>query len=215
MLDVGAARCQGWKSMVPRFAPRRRRQLGHAELVGVPPGREGDPGGLDPVGPLLGHALLVDRLALGAVRMALELGGPLVQRAHDTFAHREVVPDEVGLVPPRARKEDLVRVRNLDDPVPDRQFDVWRRHQSSPRSPATVGGQLGEVSEERPPVSAPDESSPVLDDAAEAVPFWLVLPAVCGRQLGHELGLHRREGQARVWFIHLFSVPRSFFSFIF
>src|ERR671933_2975068 len=53
--------------------PRDLRELGDAELVCVPARREADPRGLDPVGPLLRHALLVDRLPLGAVRMPLEL----------------------------------------------------------------------------------------------------------------------------------------------
>ena len=91
--------------------PDDLRELGHAELVGVPPRGEGDAGGLDPVGPLLGHALLVDLLALDPVREAAELRRPLVQRAHDPLADREVVVDEVALRLPGCREQHLVGVR--------------------------------------------------------------------------------------------------------
>ena len=55
--------------------PGDLRQLRHAELVGVPAGGEGDARDLDPVRPLLGHPLLVDHLALDAVREAPKLVG--------------------------------------------------------------------------------------------------------------------------------------------
>ena len=103
--------------------PGHVRQLGHAELVRVPSGRERHPGGLDPLGPLLGHALLIDRLSFGAVRMALQLCRTLVQRPHDAVADREVVLDEVELRFPTRAKEDLVRVRHLDDPLADLELD--------------------------------------------------------------------------------------------
>ena len=95
--------------------PGDLRDLGDAELVGVPAGRERDARRLDPLGPLLGHALLVDHLALDAVREAAQLRRPLVERAHDPLADREVVVDEVALRLLPRRKEHLVRVRHLDD----------------------------------------------------------------------------------------------------
>ena len=59
--------------------------------------------------------------------------------------------------------------------------------------------QLGEVAEQRALVPRPERelAAVVLEHAAEAVPLRLVLPAVAGRQLAHELGLHRRE--RHVW----------------
>src|SRR6185369_11916290 len=62
---------------------------------------------------------------------------------------------------------------------------------------------LGEVAEQRPFLAGPERelAAVVLEHAAEAVPLRLVLPAVAGRQLGDELGLHGREGD--VWAGHL------------
>jgi hypothetical protein len=47
--------------------PRDLRHLGDAELVCVPAGRERHPRRLHPLGPLLGHPLLVDHLALDPI----------------------------------------------------------------------------------------------------------------------------------------------------
>ena len=77
--------------------PGDLRDLGHAELVGVPAGRERDARRLDPLGPLLGHPLLVDHLALDPVREAAQLRRALVERADDAVADREVVLDEIEL----------------------------------------------------------------------------------------------------------------------
>jgi hypothetical protein len=104
------------------------RDLGHAELVRVAPGREGHAGRLDPLGPLLRHALLVDRFPLGAVRVTLQLRGPLVQRADDPLAHGEVVLDMVELGRLQLPVEDLVRVRDLDGAAIDLELDERRRH---------------------------------------------------------------------------------------
>ena len=74
--------------------------------------------GLDPLRPLLGHALLVDHLALDAVREPPQLRRPLVERAHDPVADREVVADEIQLRLLPRREEHLVGVRHLDDRSP-------------------------------------------------------------------------------------------------
>ena len=108
--------------------PRNLGELGHAELVGMPSGRERDARRLDPLGPLLGHALLVDLLALDPVREAAQLGRPLAQRPHDALADREVVADEVALGVPRGREQHLVGVRDLDDTLPDLDLDERRGH---------------------------------------------------------------------------------------
>ena len=109
--------------------PRDLRKLCHAELVGGAPGGKRDGGGLDPVGPMLGHALLVDRLALGPVRMPLQLRRALVEHADDPLSDREVILDEVELRLAARAKEDLVRVGHLDDARPDLELDERRfRH---------------------------------------------------------------------------------------
>ena len=112
--------------------PRHLRELRDAELVRVPAGGEGDARDLDPVRPLLGHPLLVDHLALDAVRKAAELRRPLAQRPHDPLADREVVADEIELRLAAGRKEHLVGVRHLDDPLPHLELDEGRRHCGKP-----------------------------------------------------------------------------------
>ena len=103
--------------------PGDLRELGDAQLVRVSPRGKRDARDLDPLGPALGDALLVDRLALGAAGVALQLRRPLVESADDPLADREVVADVVELrLPPRG-VVDLVRVRHLDDPLPDLQLD--------------------------------------------------------------------------------------------
>ena len=129
--------------------PGDLRDLGHAELVRMPAGREGHARGLDPLGPLLGHALLVDHLALDAVREAAQLRRPLVERTHDPLADREVVLDQVPLRLLPCRKEHLVRVRHLDGPAADLELDERRRH-----LPETVPRGRFEIRSARPTETA-------------------------------------------------------------
>jgi hypothetical protein len=109
-------------------APHDLRELGDAELVGVPAGREGDAGDLDPLGPLLRHPLLVDLLAPDPVGEPAELRRSLAQRADDALADGDVVVDEVPLRVPGVREEDLVGVRDLDDAPADLELDERRGH---------------------------------------------------------------------------------------
>ena len=130
VLDVAPPRRPGMevdRAEVGR--PRDVRELGHAQLVGGATGREGDGRGLDPVGPVLRHPLLVDRLSLGAVRMPLELRRPLAERSHDPVPDGQVVADEVELRLAARAEEDLVGVRHLDGALPDLELDERRlRH---------------------------------------------------------------------------------------
>ena len=129
VVDVGAPRrprVEVDRCQIGR--PRDLRDLGHAELVRVPAGRERDARGLDPLGTLLRHALLVDRLALGAVGMPLQLCRPLVQRADDPLGHGDVVLDVVELGRLQLPVEDLVRIGHLDRPAADLQLHERRRH---------------------------------------------------------------------------------------
>ena len=91
-------------------------------------------GGLDPVRPLLRHALLPDHLAADALRLPLQLARPLVERAHDPVADADEVLDEVELRLAARRKVDLVRVRDLDDAAADLELDERRRHGPEYRS---------------------------------------------------------------------------------
>ena len=103
-------------------------ELRHAELVGVPAGGERDARRLDPVRAVLGHALLVDGLALGAVGVALELRRTLVQRPHDAVADGHVVPGEVELRLAPVTEEELVRIRQAYEALPDLELDERSRH---------------------------------------------------------------------------------------
>ena len=69
------------------------------------------------------------------------------------------------------------------------------------RQPLTQLRELGEVAQERPGVAAPEVELPsnLLEDAAEAVPFGLVLPVVPLGKLVDELRLHGREGKRARW----------------
>ena len=159
---------QGWKSITARFAAHDDlRELGHAELVGVPAGRERDARRLDPLGPLLGHALLVDLLALDPVGEAAQLRRPLAQRTHDPLADGEVVVDEVALRVPRLGEQHLVGVRDLDEPLPDLDLDERRGHgvtllggpvrpcRAVP-TPLPSGGRRRERTEIPAPIAPPD-----------------------------------------------------------
>ena len=72
------------------------------------------------VGPLLGRALLVERLGLGAVDEALEHDGPIADAAERARRDGEVVADEVELRELRlAREVELRRVRDAHDAAVD------------------------------------------------------------------------------------------------
>src|SRR4029077_2410330 len=126
VLDVAAARRPGMEVDRGEIrGPCDLRRRGDAELVRRPPGRERDGRRLDPVGPVLRHALLVDRLSLGSVRVTLELRRALVQHAHDALPDRKVVADEVELRLAAGAEEDLVGIRHLDGARAD--FELHER----------------------------------------------------------------------------------------
>src|ERR1700704_4986038 len=70
------------------------------------------------------------------------------------------------------------------------------------RQKVTQGARLREIAEQRPTVPAPEcaLAAVVLEDAPEAVPLRLELPAVRVGKLFYELSLHRWEGH--VWSRH-------------
>src|SRR5262249_44117008 len=105
-------------------------------------GRERDSCGLDPLGPLFGHALLVDRLARHAGGKAAELCGALEERSHDALADRDVVLGEVALRLARLREENLVRIRELDGALADLELDERARHGGTLRDDAVPRHEL-------------------------------------------------------------------------
>ena len=111
--------------------PDDLRELRHAELARVSARRERDERYLDPLGALLGNALLVDLLALDPFGEAAELCRSLVERTDDPVADGEVVVDEVALRVPRVGEQHLVRVRHADDPCADLELDEGRGHSGS------------------------------------------------------------------------------------
>lgn len=80
----------------------------------VRPLGEDDVHGVEPVRVRVGHALLVEEVALDAVRVALHLHGPARDVVERVRREVDVVVDEVAFRQPRLGKEDLVRVRDGD-----------------------------------------------------------------------------------------------------
>jgi hypothetical protein len=78
------------------------------------PAREGECRGLEPLGRPLGHALLEEELAAGAVDEALHRPRPLPQLDNRRFFYCEVVLGDVELGVARLGEEHLVRVGEPD-----------------------------------------------------------------------------------------------------
>src|SRR2546425_8748528 len=143
-----------------------------------------------------------DRREPEAGGLALELRaavgeGPLV---HGLAAPEEDVERDVGgrrlrgeLADPRLRgvQAHLHRVEVESPAELDDDLSVERRVRWKQRSQRA---ELGEIAEERTAVAAPESelAAVVLQNAAEAIPLRLVLPAVSCGQLFDELRLHRR-----------------------
>ncbi len=69
---------------------------------------------VDEVGMLRRHALLVEELALDAVREALHVERPAAEMGESLLGHADVVGDEIALRQSPLREEQLVGVRDLD-----------------------------------------------------------------------------------------------------
>ena len=98
------------------------------DLVGGPPGREGQRRGPDELGQVLRRPLLEERLAGGAVDEALERHRPAAGAAQRALGDRQVVLDEVELGVARLREVDLARVRDRHLAPVDREDLLLRRH---------------------------------------------------------------------------------------
>ena len=89
-----------------------RRVVDH-DLFGGAPRWKRERHRAQPRGPLLGRALLVERLALGAVHETLQHDRAIADAAQRAIGDREVVADDVELREPRLRAEiGLARVRD-------------------------------------------------------------------------------------------------------
>ena len=77
--------------------PGEARRVVDDDLLGGAARRERQRHGAQPVRPLLGRALLVERLALGAVDEALEHDRPIADAGERARRDRQVVADEVEL----------------------------------------------------------------------------------------------------------------------
>jgi hypothetical protein len=118
------------------------RDLGHAELVRVTAGRKAHAGRLDPVGSLLGHPFLVDRLALRPVRVSLELGRSVVEGPHDPVGDGDVVLDEVELRLPALGEEDLVWIGDANGTLSHLELDERRPAHGRQNRPTSAPGSI-------------------------------------------------------------------------
>ena len=81
--------------------------------------REGDGHLVDERRMVRRHALLVEELAVDAVREALHVEGPAAQMRQRAVGDVEVVADDVALRQPPLGEEHLVGVGDRDVPAPD------------------------------------------------------------------------------------------------
>ena len=110
--------------------------MGHQQGVRGPAGREGNPAGLEVVGVFIRHPLLVDLLAVDAVREALQMGRPVTQRGqHRARCDCAVVVDERALGALRSQhgKKHFVPVGDSDSDTIDVDLLGWRNHSSTVR----------------------------------------------------------------------------------
>jgi hypothetical protein len=78
------------------------------------PARESHEHLVDEVGVLRRHALLVEELAVDAVRVPLHVEGPATEVGEGDVGDGDVVGDEVPLRETACREEELVGVRDVD-----------------------------------------------------------------------------------------------------
>jgi len=102
--------------------PREPRGVVDDDLLGGSPRREAERHRAQPLGSIVRRALLIERLAVGAVDEPLEHDGPIANTEQGTRRDREVIADEIELRDLRlAVKYSLLRVRDLDLAALDRE----------------------------------------------------------------------------------------------
>ena len=122
--------------------PGQGRGVVDHDLVGGPPGRERQLGGADPVGRVVGRALLEERLLRDAVDEALERHRPAADAGQRAVGDGEVVLDEVELGVAGVWEVDLLRVRDRDLATVDLEDLLGRRHDrhDTPRQATDADG---------------------------------------------------------------------------
>ena len=94
--------------------PGERRRVARHDFFGGPARRKLQRDDLDPVGPRLGRALLVEELAADAVGIAHEHIRPPAAAAQRAVGDAEVVVDEIELRVAALGEQHLARVRDRD-----------------------------------------------------------------------------------------------------
>ena len=122
------------------------------DLVGGPPGREGQGGGPDELGQVLGRPLLEERLPGGAVHEPLQRHRPTTGAAQRPVRDGQVVLHEVELGVTRLREVDLPRIGDRDLVPVDPEDLLLRSHVDTIPSTA-VGGPVDDAAHDRSPIS--------------------------------------------------------------
>src|SRR2546430_383707 len=94
--------------------PRELRRIPYDDLFRRPTRREPQLHGFDPFRSSSRRALLEEEVAFDAVDVPLHRHRPAGHTAHRPVTDGDVVVDEIELRVPRARKEDLVWIRDRD-----------------------------------------------------------------------------------------------------
>ena len=94
--------------------PHQRRRVARHDLLGRAPGRKLQRDDLDPWRPRLRCALLIEELAIDAVRIAHEHVWTAARAVQRSIGNRQVVAHEVELRMARLRKQHLARIRDHD-----------------------------------------------------------------------------------------------------
>ena len=115
--------------------PRQRGGVSRHDFFGRAPGRKAERHDLDPGRPRLGRALLIEELALDAVRVAHQHVRPPAGAAQRAVGDREVVAHEIQLRETGLGKQHLARVRDRDLAASDDETFVFG-HAQAPEYPA-------------------------------------------------------------------------------
>src|SRR5581483_12029179 len=138
------------------------RQVGEHERARRRPVRRADDRRLQPLGCVLGNALLEERAALGAVREALHQRRPAAGGAHERLRDGQVVPDELELRLAALGEEHLVGARDRELPAGDLEHVLLSHGSTVSTEDAGDDGGLPGAAPSSPPTS------------------YAVAPAACG-----------------------------------
>ena len=112
--------------------PHETGRVGHDGEVGLVAARVADVNGLEPVRMRVRHALLVEEIAVDAVRMPLHLHRSALDVVQRVRREVGVVLDEVAFRKPARGKEDLLEVGDRDLTLSDAHAVIVRGVRSPP-----------------------------------------------------------------------------------